>query len=195
MPYPSKLTTERIEDVAWERFQAGGEEALSMRPLAEELGVRAGSLYRHFDSRAALLRRLAQRAARDLQGEILRAAEGHEPRNALQATAGAYLHYARTNPHAYALLLVPGETLALPGLKTDAGKALWLTLLGLVGALSGDPDDTDHVVALWTLLHGAASLERAGMYGASGPRGGITLGLNAILDHAQEAGRRRNAPS
>ncbi|GHF29934.1 AcrR family transcriptional regulator [Deinococcus metalli] len=191
MPYPSKLTPETIEEVAWTLFQAGGPDALSMRSLADALGVRAGSLYRHVDSRDALLHALAQRAARDLQAELVRAAEGHLPRNALQAAAGAYLHYARTHPHAYALLLVPDAHGPANGLATDAGKALWNTLLGLVGALSGDLDDTDHAVAVWTFLHGAASLDRAGIYGGSGPRGGIDLGVNAILDHAQDAGRRK----
>ncbi|WP_168734673.1 TetR/AcrR family transcriptional regulator [Deinococcus sp. KSM4-11] len=195
MPYPTKLTPATIENAAWQLFQQGGPDALSMRPLADVLGVRPGSLYRHFDSRDALLGALAARAAHELQLELQTAAEDHLPRNALQAAAGAYLHYARSNPHAYALLLVPAEADPQPGLKTTAGKALWNTLLRLVGDLSGHPDDTDHAVALWTFLHGAASLERAGIYGPSGPRGGIDLGLAALLDHMQEAGAGGNPPS
>ncbi|WP_309570646.1 TetR/AcrR family transcriptional regulator [Deinococcus sp.] len=195
MPYPSKLTPDAIEAAAWYLFNTGGPDALSMRPLADALGVRPGSLYRYFDSRDTLLAALTERAARDLQREIQFAAENHLPRNALQAVAGAYLHYARTQPHAYALLLVPADEGSSPGLKTSAGKELWNTLLRLVGDLSGNPDDTDHAVALWTFLHGAASLERAGVYGPSGPRSGLELGLAAILDHAQEAGSARNAPS
>lgn len=195
MPYPTKLTPDAIEDAAWHLFTTGGPDALSMRPLAAALGVRPGSLYRHFTSREILMDALTARAARNLHHELGFAAESHLPRNALQAVAGAYLHYARTQPYAYALLLVPADEGSSSGLTTTAGKALWNTLLRLVGDLSGDPDDTDHTVALWTFLHGAASLERAGVYGPSGPRGGLDLGLNAILDHAQAAGSARNAAS
>lgn len=48
MPYPAKLTAEGILAAALTLFQSGGPEALSMRLLAERLGVRPSSLYRHY---------------------------------------------------------------------------------------------------------------------------------------------------
>lgn len=188
MPHPQKLALPTILDAAWTLLETGGPDALSMRPLADALGVRAGSLYRHIGSREELLRRVAARAALALQIEMRSAADGLPPRAALESASAAYLSYALSHPHVYALLLLPepaGERAADPG----AAKALWNTLLALVGALSGDPDDTDHAVALWTFLHGAASLERAGLYGTTGPRGGLQVGLGALLDHMEAQGQ------
>lgn len=190
MPYPSKLSPETIEDAAWQLYTTGGEPALNMRSLADTLGVRPGSLYRHIGNRETLLDTLAERAAHDLQRDLNRAADSHEPRPALQAAAAAYLHYARTQPHAYSLLLTPPTdtrpTQPSTGQPdTSAGKALWNTILHLVGQLSGQPDDTDHAVALWTFLHGFATLERSGLFGPSGPRGGLHVGLNALFDAMQ----------
>ncbi|PNY82631.1 TetR/AcrR family transcriptional regulator [Deinococcus koreensis] len=197
MPYPTKLTPDAILDAAWALLGNGGPEALSMRPLADALGVRPGSLYRHIESRDALIRTLAERSALALQAELLAAASGHPSRDALQAASLAYLHYARSQPHAYGLLLNPDHQTGQAGIQTPPGKALWNTLLALVGALSGDPDDTNHAVALWTFLHGASALERAGIYGASGPRGGLDVGLVALLDHMEAAAQQtaRNRPS
>ena len=198
MPYPTKLHARTILETAWTLLEAGGPEALSMRPLADALGVRPGSLYRHIESRDALLRALAERSALELQADLLAAASSHPAREALQAASLAYLLYARTHPHAYGLLLHPDDQTGQAGIKTPPGKELWNTLLALVGALSGDPDDTDHAVALWTFLHGACALERAGIYGASGPRGGLDVGLVALLDHMERAdhqGAARNPPS
>ncbi|UBV43672.1 WHG domain-containing protein [Deinococcus taeanensis] len=186
MPYPTKLTREAIEQAAWTLLEQGGPDALAMRPLAECLGVRPASLYRHVTNRETLLRHLAEHAATELRTTLTTAAQGHPPRAALNLLAHTYLHFARTHPHAYTLLLTPNAT-PEPGLKTTAGKALWRTLLEHVGALTGHPDDTGHAVAYWTFLHGAASLERAGLYDSSGPQGGLDIGLNALLDRMEAA--------
>lgn len=186
MAYPSKLHAEQILQEAQTLLEQGGPEALRMRGLAESLGVRASSLYRHFPNREALLRALEDGATRHLQTAIQAAGRDLPPRAALHATAHAYLHYARTHPHLYALLLTPGREATDP--RGTAGKALWNTLLEQVGALSGHPDDTDHAVALWTFLHGFVVLERSGLFGASGPRGGLEVGLKALFDQMEGRG-------
>jgi AcrR family transcriptional regulator len=186
VPYPAKLTPDTILREAQTLLDHGGSDALAMRPLADALGVRPGSLYRHFDSRAALLNQLAEHAADDLRRDIEGVARPLEPRPALAAVAQAYLHFAETRPHTYDLLMTPRSDQP-PGIKTPAGKHLWNALLAHVGALTGNPDDTGHAVAYWTFLHGAASLQRSGLYGASGPQGGLEIGLSAILDRMERA--------
>jgi AcrR family transcriptional regulator len=186
VPYPAKLTPATILREAQTLLDHGGPDALAMRPLADALGVRPGSLYRHFDSRAALLNQLAEHAADALRDDVTAAAHAQTPRAALDAIARAYLHFAHTRPHTYDLLMTPRPEQP-PGIKTTAGKHLWNALLAHVGALSGNPDDTGHAVAYWTFLHGAASLQRSGLYGASGPQDGLDIGLNAILDRMERA--------
>jgi len=188
MPYPAKLTREGITRAAHLLLDQGGPDALAMRPLADALGVRPGSLYRHFGSRDALLGELAEHAADALRLDLGAAAGTLGPRDALNAVAQAYLDFARTRPHTYDLLMTPRPGQA-PGIKTSAGKHLWNALLTHVGALTGNPDDTGHAVAYWTFLHGAASLQRSDLYGASGPQDGLDIGLNAILDRMARAAK------
>lgn len=157
-----------------------------MRTLAERLGVRASSLYRHFENRDTLLRTIGDQAALNLRDELTQAAQDSNPTTALWQAAHAYLTYARTHPHLYALLLTKDSEMTPDQPQTSAGKQLWNTLLQLVGAVSGHPDDTDHAVALWTFLHGFASLEATGTFGQSGPKGGLEVGLNAIIGHMQQ---------
>lgn len=184
MPYPSKLTPDSVLQAAQSLLDAGGAAALNMRPLAAALGVQASSLYRHFPDRAALLRTLEDAAAEQANHTIKEASAGKAPRGALRATAEAYLSYARAYPHRYGLLLSPRlPSPAQPGPSKD----LWNTVLGLVSALSAQPDDTARTVALWAFLHGYAVMERSGLFGLSGPKGSFDIGVNALLDEMERA--------
>jgi len=49
-----------------------------------------------------------------------------------------------------------------------------------VGDLTGSADDTDAAVALWAFLHGFITLERAGLFGTPGPKGGFARGVKAM---------------
>jgi AcrR family transcriptional regulator len=51
----STLTAERIVDAAIELLDSDGLEVFTMRSLGKRLGTAAGSLYRHFESRQAVL--------------------------------------------------------------------------------------------------------------------------------------------
>lgn len=178
MPYPAKLTADKILETALTLLEQGGPDALGMRPLAAALGVRPSSLYRYYPEREALLGALEDRAGRDLHDALRRASRDRAPTDALAAAAHAYLAYARTHPHLYALLLrARAPYRAEPG----PGKDLWNEVLRLVGAVTGDPDDTAATVAFWAYLHGFTSLERSGQFGSSGPKGGFERGLQALI--------------
>ncbi len=179
MPYPAKLTAEKILKVALELFERGGPDALAMRPLADALGVRPSSFYRYYPERAALLGALEAHATSKLHDAICRAAYGKAPDAAFFAAAYSYLDYARAHPHLFALLLGPrAPYTAEPG----PGKDLWNEVLGIVGAITGNSDDTAATVAFWAFLHGFALLERSGQFGVSGPKGGFERGLRALLE-------------
>ena len=176
MPYPTKLTAEQILEAALTLFQIGGDEALSMRLLAERLGVRPSSLYRYYPDRDALLGALRDRAVRDLHAAVRRAVQGQTPEAAFVSAAQSYLDYARAYPHLYSLVLAPKAVYSPSG----PGKDLWEEVLAVVGALTGDPDDTAAAVAFWAFLHGFALLSGSGQFGPSGPRGGLERGLEAL---------------
>lgn len=184
MPYPPKLTAETIFEAALKLFETGGPEALSMRPLADALGVRPSSLYRYYPERDALLGALETHATRELHGVFRTATRDLTPNEAFFAAAHSYLNYVRAQPHLYSLLVRPREPyVAEPG----PGKDLWEEVLRIVGGVTGNPDDTAGAVAFWAYLHGFALLEQSGQFGESGPQGGFERGLGALLSGFQKS--------
>ncbi len=98
-PARPALSVERIARQAIAIADRDGLDALSMRRLAEGLGVEAMSLYHHVPSKAALLDVMADALARELP----------EPpaggwRDCLAAAAHAWRDLARRHPGAFVLL-------------------------------------------------------------------------------------------
>jgi AcrR family transcriptional regulator len=174
MPFPAKTTPDAILETALLMIAESGTDALSMRTLAERLGIKAPSLYRHYPDRAALETALVAHGSETLR-QRLEDIEAPTPNDAMRATATRYLEFARTNPHLYALMMRPQPSSGAP-------KALWNTVLRLVSAVTGREDDTPAAVATWAFLHGYASLELGGAFGASGPQGALEVGLEALLE-------------
>lgn len=186
MAYPAKLSRARVVDAALALVDRHGRDALGMRAVADALGVRPASLYKHVGDLARLEALVAECAAAALAAEIDAAlarvpALGHveassDPAAALRATADAYVGFARERPQLYAVL----ADAAVPDRPGEERKALWDRLLAVVGALTGDADDTGGAVAVWAFLHGFVALGAAGLYGASGPRDGFARGVAAL---------------
>jgi AcrR family transcriptional regulator len=173
MPFPAKTTPDTILETALQIITENGTDALSMRTLAERLGIKAPSLYRHYVDRAALETALVAHGSRQLTTQ-LEAIQADTPQNALRLAATRYLEFARSNPALYALMNRPQASSGAP-------KALWNAVLELVSAVTGRADDTAATVALWSFLHGYASLEMNGAFGTSGPRGAFEVGLEAFM--------------
>jgi AcrR family transcriptional regulator len=98
-PARAALSVERIAAQAVAIADRDGLEALSMRRLAEELGVEAMSLYHHVPSKAALLEVMADALARELPEPPL-----GDWRDCLTATARVWRDLARRHPGAFVLL-------------------------------------------------------------------------------------------
>ena len=175
MPYPSKIDPDTILETALGILETEGRQALSMRRLAEALGVQASSLYRHYPDKNALEQGIAAHSANKLRKKLETLQKG-TPQQALQHTANAYLKFARTQPYLYDMMM----TQFTPATASES-KALWNLLLAITVRITGNPDDTPAAVALWSFLHGYATLERSGMFGASGPKGALEVGINAFI--------------
>ncbi|CAN5906684.1 TetR/AcrR family transcriptional regulator [soil metagenome] len=182
MPYPAKTNPKDILEQAVTLLEQG--EDMSMRSLAKALNLRASSLYRHYADRDALETAVAAYSANLLQKNLDAAREGRGAEEALQTAAHAYLDFARAHPALYDLLLAPHP---LAGAEPGPFKNLWNTFLMIVGAVTHHPDDTDSAVALWSFLHGFLVLERTGLFGSSGPKGGFEVGLAALVKSLKAA--------
>lgn len=178
MPYPAKTSPQAILKVALEILEQEGEQALSMRNLAQKLEVKAPSLYRHFADKQALEQAMVEQGAVLLSAQIGEINPRLSALKALHAAARAYLDFARDHPRLYSLMM---EKVGLPS-TPGPGKVLWNRFLSLIAPITQNPDDTPAAVALWSFLHGFAVLERSGMFGASGPKGGFEVGLEALLE-------------
>jgi AcrR family transcriptional regulator len=178
MPYPAKTTSEEILNVARVLLEQTSGEALSMRNLAKRLNMKAPSLYRYFASKETLEVALVGLGAKELQVRLEEAAQTPTLKQAFLAIARAYLLFAKHNPALYSLMMTKAGP-ASP--DAGAGKDLWNFVLSLMSQVTKKPDDTPAAVAFWSFLHGFSVLESSGMFGASGPKGGLEVGLEAFL--------------
>jgi AcrR family transcriptional regulator len=174
MSYPAKTNPEKILKVALELLEQDAS-SLSMRNLAERLGIKAPSLYKYFPDKEALELALIQEGSREMKLELEKVAQSKDIKKTFFAVSQSYLQFARQHPALYTLMMTK---LSSPN---GAGKDLWNFVLTLVSEVTKQRDDTAATVAYWAFLHGYSVLERSGMFGASGPKGGLEVGLEAFL--------------
>ena len=96
-----RLTPDRVVAEAAALADERGIQALSLAPLADRLGVRVPSLYKHVGGLDDLHRRLALAGLRDLTGELGAATVGRSGRDALLACATSWRAYAKAHPGRY----------------------------------------------------------------------------------------------
>ena len=178
MAYPKLLSSADILKTAIRLVEQGNADGLSLRAVASALGVKAPSLYRYFPHKEALEVAVAEEVLSAMWAELQTASEGPDPDTRFRGTVDAYLRFARDRFTLYSLIVQN----RLPGTYgSKAGKAVWNLLLEAASGVSGQRDDTAAAVATWSFLHGYATLEHSGAFGASGPRGGLERGVEAFL--------------
>lgn len=180
MPYPAKTNAQTILVAAVAYLEQHGENALSMRVLARELGLTAHALYRHYPDRAALEAAIAAEGFRQLQVTFVEATTGLSGLDALRSAAYAYLAFARTHPALYTMIMM---THKMPEGAQATEHHLWVFVVELIGKMIGLPTEASAnvAVALWAFLHGFVELERANVFGLQKPRSGFEAGLEAFL--------------
>jgi AcrR family transcriptional regulator len=146
-------------------LEAEGPEGLSMRRVAERVGIRAPSIYKHLPDKEALEAALISAGFEEW-------AKAFESGGASPEELGrTYRAYALAHPHLYRLMTerpLARERLA-PGVEERAAQPI-------VDAVGGDADAAR---AVWAFAHGMTILELNGRF----PPG-------ADLDAAWETGMR-----
>ncbi|MGY4976118.1 TetR/AcrR family transcriptional regulator [Streptomyces sp. 900105755] len=151
-----RLTPRAREIVAAARelLEESGPAVLTMRTIADRLGIKAPSLYKHFPDKHAVEVELTAQMLEE-SAAALEAAESRTP-GSLEALAGAYRTYALAHPHLYCLATerpLP-RTLLPAGLEDRAA-------LPLLRACGGD---RDLARATWAFAHGMVVLEIHGRF-------------------------------
>jgi AcrR family transcriptional regulator len=158
-----ELRTPRVRDVvaaARVLLERDGPEGLTMRRVAEQMGIRAPSLYKHLEGKEDLEALLMAEAFREL-GQAMHDAigalrKGGSRKKALTELARVYRRWALAHPHLYRL--VTGGP--LPRERMPEGLEAW-TAEPVVMAAGGDPD---RARAVWAFAHGMTILELDGRF-------------------------------
>ncbi len=155
------LSREGVVEAAVAMADEVGLGRLTLAALAERLGVKQPSLYKHIDSLAGLHRSISLLAKRELSDVLVRAAVGRAGAEAIMAMSHAYRNWARRHPARYQA----SQTAAAPGDAED--KAVSLAGIQIIAdvltayELEGD-DAIDAIRAFRSTLHGFVSLETSG---------------------------------
>ncbi|MET7746817.1 WHG domain-containing protein [Streptomyces sp. NPDC005385] len=135
---------------------------LTMGLLAERLGVRTPSLYKHVDGQEDLVRHIATLATAQAADAVGTAVQGLAGRDALAAALHAFRSLVITHPGRYAATTGmeptgPEDPMAL------ASQRLFDVFRAVLRGYDIDEADTDHALRMIrSLCHGFATLEAAG---------------------------------
>lgn len=153
-----------ILDATRDLLAEGGIEALSMRAVAERVGVSATAIYHHFENKQALVERVVVDAFDRFGTQLAQAADRH-PKGSLarvQAIGQAYVRFAVENETYFRVIFsiearTPRDPEDLPH-----GGGYPLLRQSIVDAMAtgamrqADPDLMAHY--LWTHVHGIVTL-------------------------------------
>ncbi|MEW2354826.1 TetR/AcrR family transcriptional regulator [Spirillospora sp. NPDC029432] len=153
-PALTALTPRAAEIVTAARalLEEEGREALTMRVLADRIGIRAPSLYKHFPDKEGVEVALIERGLAEMGAALRAALGGPDP---VPALLRAYRERARASPNLYRLSTagpLPRHRLA-PGLEDWAGEPFFLA--------TGEPYAAQ---ALFAFAHGMVVMEIDGRF-------------------------------
>ena len=147
--------------------ETGREDEVSIRAVAERVGVTPPSIYLHFADKDALLDAVCVDAFTDLH-EAMNAAgtAGADPLKALRAQGRAYVDFALSRPEHYRLMFMrrPDRDLEMPTEAEVTAVAGLSVVIDSVrraqdAALIDPADDPVRIaLSLWAGVHGIAAL-------------------------------------
>ena len=187
MPAPSRTSVRAVVAAAREILEGSDLDAVTMAAVAERVGVRGPSLYKHVANRALLVRAVAEEVATDLGRAIARAAGGkEEPRAALRAAVVAHRRYVRAHPNGYGLLFAH----LLPDSMPDAAlvATAGLPIVRRMEEIVGQERALEAARTLVAFAHGFVSMELSGAFRLGGDvDAAFAFGVDAVLQGITEA--------
>lgn len=144
-----------IVTTAWRLLEAEGPDALTMRRLADELHIKAPSIYKHLPDKAALEAALVEEALIAMGTALHAAISRPGRRDPVLALLATYRRQGVGHPHPYRLATAGplGRASFPPGLEDWAGAPFFV--------VTGDPRRAQ---ALWAFAHGMVILEIDGRF-------------------------------
>jgi AcrR family transcriptional regulator len=186
-PTPARTSPDAITSAARAILEEDGLEAVTMQAVAERVGVRAPSLYKHVADRNALIRAVTGAVTDDLAAALRAPRGSRDPRGGLRAMARRYRTFVHENPAGYTLLFTRLGPDLLPTEATMA--ALGEPIVTVVAQLVGEDRALEAARTFVAWAHGFTSLELAGGFRLGGDidaayASGIELILAGISEGA-----------
>ncbi len=160
------LSRDRVVDEAAIMADEVGLSRLTLAALAERLGVRQPSLYKHIDSMAGLQRSISLQSQRELGDVLARAAVGRSGADAIHAMSHAYRGWALLHPARYEasqMAPAPGDVEG----ESTASTVVRVIADVLAAYRLEDDDAVDAIRAFRATLHGFVALEAQGGFALS----------------------------
>ena len=168
MPAPARTSRDAIVLAARGLLEEGGLDAVVMGAVAQRVGVRGPSLYKHVTDRAALIRAVGDAVTADLRATLDATISGKDPAADLRALALAYRAFVQANPNSYGLLFAHLEPDLQPDAEAvaDLGRPIVAAVGRLVGEKGPDALEAGRTFVAWA--HGFVSMELAGAFRLGG---------------------------
>lgn len=158
-----KITNEEITRAAIQLVEERGRPSLSMRELAERLGVKTPSLYNHIESMEQLLVEVCRCAVEAFTAALRAAMEGKSGDEAVRALAAGYRAFAAQRAGLYRVIMaIPAEN--DEALERTAAVIPEPFLQALGGYPLTDEQKMHWQRILRSMLHGFVSQEQAGYF-------------------------------
>lgn len=160
-----RLRTQILEAAERLLVETGDEDAVSIRTVADAVGVTPPSIYLHFADKNELIFAICERYFAELDRVTAAAAAGSEdPIESIVLRGRGYVRFGLANPEPYRVLFMRKPTAtplpfqyekivgssAFGHLVEDVGRAI------AAGAIDGDPMMVS--IGLWAAVHGITSL-------------------------------------
>jgi AcrR family transcriptional regulator len=179
-----RLRDEILDAVGALLDETQDESAVSIRAIAERVGVSPPSIYRHFEDKEALLNAVCADVFAELQSGIAVAvAEARDPLDALARAGRCYVEFGLQHPEHYRLVFMRPMPYDTPATKDEliagtaptgadptfsgdvlAGSQAFKALHDLVSDVvelypkRGRPDPFAVTTTMWMAMHGITSL-------------------------------------
>ena len=163
---------DKISAAAQELYLKNGVEGVSMRKVADLVGVSAPAIYRHFQNKDALLNEIVIEGLKILEGYLRPALEAPTPYERLMRLIDRYLDFTLEQPRYFDFaFLIPSRNIG--HFADEITKGDWITFQLAVEQVAacmkenlfkqGDPLET--AITIWAEVHGLVTLFRTGRFG------------------------------
>ncbi|WP_158883497.1 TetR/AcrR family transcriptional regulator [Rhodanobacter sp. L36] len=168
---PRLTTVEKVIRAAHRIFDRDGAEAVTMRRVADAVGITPMAIYRHFPNRSALLKRLSDDSFQIAAEEWETRTRHPDIERRLMTLLDPYLDYALAHPHLFDhsfsvrrddARLYPEDFRA--GSSPTFNVVIDAIIDGMAQGVLKQDDPHDVGMTIWAHQHGLIVLYRAGRF-------------------------------